>query len=43
MQTLDRATLKRVKRRDRLARWIIVAGGLTIIASVIAILVLIVA
>jgi phosphate transport system permease protein len=42
MRTLDRATLNRMKRRDRLARWVIVSGGLTIIASVIAILVLIV-
>jgi phosphate transport system permease protein len=42
MPTLDRATLRRVKRHDRLARWVIVAGGLTVIASVIAILVLIV-
>ena len=42
MPILDRVTLKRVKRRDRLARWVIVAGGLTVIASVIAILALIV-
>lgn len=42
MRTLDRVTLKRVKRRDRAARWVIVAGGLTVIASVIAILLLIV-
>ncbi len=42
MPTLDRATLKRVKRHDRFARWVIVSGGLTVIASVIAILVLIV-
>ncbi len=38
----NRSTLRSVKRRDRIARWVIVAGGLTIIASVIAILVLIV-
>jgi len=42
MPTLDRVTLKRVKRRDRLARWVIVAGGFIVIAGVIAILVLIV-
>lgn len=42
MSTIDRVTLKRAKRRDRIARWVIVLGGLAIIASVIAILVLIV-
>lgn len=42
MPAVDLATLRRVKRRDRLARWVIVAGGVLVIASVIAILVLIV-
>jgi len=42
VRTIAQATLKRIKRRDRLARWVVVLGGMTIIASVIAILVLIV-
>jgi phosphate transport system permease protein len=39
---MDRVTLRRVKRRDRIARWVIVLGGMTIIAAVLAILALIV-
>jgi phosphate transport system permease protein len=42
MATINRTVLARVKRFDRLARWIITAGGLLVIASVIAIVALIV-
>lgn len=42
MDGISKATLRRIKRCDRAARWIITLGGVTIIASVIAILVLIV-
>ena len=41
-EPMDSSILKRVKRRDRVARWLITAGGLTVIASVILILFLIV-
>jgi phosphate transport system permease protein len=40
--TIDKALIRRVKRHDRIARWAITAGGVVIIASVIAILLLIV-
>jgi phosphate transport system permease protein len=36
------ASTRRAKRRDKLARWVITLGGVTVIASVIAILALIV-
>ena len=39
---MDSSILKRVKRRDRIARWLITAGGLAVIASVLFILFLIV-
>ena len=42
MLTINRATIRKSKRRDRIARWVITLGGVTIIASVIAILFLIV-
>lgn len=42
MPTIDKATIRKVKRRDRFARWLITLGGITIIASVIGILLLIV-
>jgi len=42
MSKIDPATLRRVRRRDRIARWVIMLGGLTVIVSVIAILALIV-
>jgi phosphate transport system permease protein len=42
MQTTDKAAIRRAKRRDRIARWIITLGGVTIIASVVAILAVIV-
>ncbi len=38
---MDQNLLKRIKRRDRLARWIITAGGFSVIFSVIFILLLI--
>jgi phosphate transport system permease protein len=41
-EQMDNKVLKRVKRRDRLARWLISAGGMTVIGSVILILFLIV-
>jgi phosphate transport system permease protein len=41
-EQMDSKILKRIKRRDRLARWVISAGGLTVIASVLFILFLIV-
>jgi phosphate transport system permease protein len=39
---MDSKFLKRIKRRDRVARWVISAGGMTVIASVLLILLLIV-
>ncbi len=38
---MDQKILRRIKRRDRLARWVITVGGMAIIASVILILLLI--
>jgi phosphate transport system permease protein len=38
----EKRLIRRVKRRDRIARWVITLGGVAIIASVIAIVVLIV-
>ncbi len=42
MLSLDRSTIRGANRRDRIARWIITLGGVTIIASVVAIILLIV-
>ncbi|MGA7702112.1 MAG: ABC transporter permease subunit [Thermoguttaceae bacterium] len=42
MPELKTASTRRAKRRDKLARWVITLGGATVIASVIAILALIV-
>jgi len=42
MPQLKTASTRRAKRRDTLARWVITLGGVTVIASVIAILALIV-
>lgn len=42
MPTIDQAKIRGIKRRDRVARWVITLGGVTIIASVVAILLLIV-
>jgi len=42
MLPISKATIRRSKRRDRIAQWIITLGGVTVIASVIAILFLIV-
>lgn len=42
MLEFDRSALIRVNRRDRLARWVITLGGIAIIASVVAIVALIV-
>ncbi len=42
MPIVDHAAIRKAKRRDRLARWVITLGGVTIIASVVAIIVLIV-
>ncbi len=42
MPKLKTASTRRAKRRDRVARWVITLGGVTVIASVIAILALIV-
>jgi phosphate transport system permease protein len=42
MPTIRKAAIKKSKRRDRIARWVITLGGVTIIASVLAILLLIV-
>ncbi|NUQ65536.1 MAG: ABC transporter permease subunit [Pirellulales bacterium] len=39
---MDQARIRRARRHDRLARWIITLGGVTVIASVVAILLLIV-
>ena len=41
-ENMDRKFLKRIKRRDRVARWVISAGGLAVIGSVLLILLLIV-
>ena len=38
---MNPAFLKKIKRNDRLARWVITGGGMAIISSVILILVLI--
>jgi phosphate transport system permease protein len=42
MSQISRATLRRVKRRDRIARWVVTLGGVVVIVSVLGILVLIV-
>ena len=42
MPILKTASTRRAKRRDTLARWVITLGGVTVIASVVAILALIV-
>ncbi len=42
MPAVSQATLRKVKRLDRVARWIITLGGITVIGSVIVILLLIV-
>jgi phosphate transport system permease protein len=42
VQTIDKSLIRRVKRHDRIARWAITLAGITIIASVVAILLLIV-
>ena len=42
MPKLKTASTRRAKRRDKLARWVITLGGITVIASVVAILALIV-
>ncbi len=42
MPKLKTASTRRAKRRDKLARWVITLGGIAVIASVIAILALIV-
>ena len=39
---ISKATLRRVKRRDKAARWVVTLGGMAVIASVMAIVVLIV-
>ncbi|NLF08463.1 MAG: ABC transporter permease subunit [Pirellulaceae bacterium] len=39
---MNRASTRRTKRRDRIARWVITLGGITVIAGVAAILALIV-
>ncbi len=41
MLALSKATLRRVKRRDKAARWVVTLGGMAVIASVIAIVALI--
>ena len=41
MTTIDRKTIRKAKRRDRVARSVIVLGGVTVIAGVVAILLLI--
>lgn len=43
MVQIDRNLIRRYRRRDALARWVIAAGGMVVILSVVAILVLIVA
>ncbi len=42
MVDVSRATLRKIQRSDRMARWVITLGGVVVIASVTAILVLIV-
>ncbi len=42
MHTINRALIRRAKRRDRIARWVITLGGVVVIAAVVAILLLIV-
>jgi phosphate transport system permease protein len=42
VQTIDKSLIRKVKRHDRIARWAITLSGITIIASVVAILLLIV-
>jgi phosphate transport system permease protein len=42
VQTINKSLIRKVKRHDRIARWIITLAGVTIIASVVAILLLIV-
>jgi phosphate transport system permease protein len=42
MLTLKTASTRKAKRRDKLARWVITLGGITVIASVVAIVALIV-
>lgn len=42
MPTIDKVLIRRVKRRDKVARWMITLGGVVVIISVIAILLLIV-
>lgn len=41
MPTLKKVSSRRARRHDRLARWVITLGGITVIASVIAILAMI--
>jgi phosphate transport system permease protein len=41
VQTINKSLIRKVKRQDRIARWVITLAGITIIASVIAILLLI--
>ena len=43
MATISKQTIKQAKRMDRAARWVITLGGLTVIAAVVAILLVIVA
>jgi phosphate transport system permease protein len=43
MYTLSKTTLRRLKRRDKVARWVVTLGGVVVIGSVTAMLVLIVA
>ena len=42
MFALSKATLRRIKRHDKAARWVVTLGGMAVIASVIAIVALIV-
>jgi len=41
MAAPDKAILNRARRRDKIARWVVILGGMAVIASVIAILFLI--
>jgi phosphate transport system permease protein len=41
VQTINKSLIRKVKRHDRIARWVITLAGVTIITSVIAILLLI--
>ncbi len=43
MATISKQTIKQVKLTDRAARWVITLGGMTVIAAVVAILLVIVA